>query len=90
MKTIMKTLLAASLLCGAGMIASAPASAQPSGFSFRVGDVGIGYNDGYYDRSHRWHRWERARERDWYRANYARRFHRHDRDNDGIPIRELR
>ena len=87
MKTIMKTLLAASLLCGAGMIASAPASAQPSGFSFRVGDVGIGYNDGYYDRSHRWHRWERARERDWYRANYARRFHRHDRDNDGIPDR---
>jgi len=87
MKTVMKTLLAASLLCGAGMIASAPASAQPTSFSFRVGDVGIAYNDGYYDRYNRWHRWRHHRERDWYRANYARQFHRHDRDADGIPDR---
>ena len=89
MKTVMKTLLAASLLCGAGMIASAPASAQPAHFSFRVGDVAIGYSDGYYDRSNRWHRWHHAREREWYRVNYRDRYHarRYDRDRDGIPNR---
>ncbi len=89
MKTSIKTLLAASLLCGAGMIAAVPASAQPTSFSFRLGDVAIGYSDGYYDRSHRWHSWRNAREHQWYRVNQRNYYRgmRHDRDRDGVPDR---
>lgn len=87
MKTSLKILLAAGVLCGAGLAATAPAAAQPSGFSFRIGDVALAYHDGYYDRGHRWHAWRHARERDWYAVNYrhAYRGYRHDRDHDGVP-----
>ena len=71
MKTPLKILLAAGLLCGAGFAATAPAAAQPTSFSFRVGDIAFAYDDGYYDRGHRWHSWRHARERDWYRAHYG-------------------
>jgi hypothetical protein len=89
MKTPLKILLAAGLLCGAGFAATAPAAAQPTSFSFRVGDIAFAYDDGYYDRGHRWHSWRHARERDSYRAHYRPRYHayRHDRDHDGIPNR---
>jgi hypothetical protein len=98
MKTF-KLFLAASALTVAGLAASAPASAQPSSFSFRMGDVAIGYSDGYYDRDRRWHTWRNAREHRWYRTNYARgdwnrgerrayyRSMRRDSDRDGIPNR---
>jgi hypothetical protein len=91
MKTSLKILLAASVLTTAGLF-SGPASAQPSSFSFRVGNVAMAFNDGYYDYGHRWHRWRDVREHDWYRANYARSYrgwgHRGwDRDRDGIPNR---
>lgn len=93
MKTSLKILLAASVLSTAGLLA-APASAQPAHFSFRIGDVAMGFNDGYYDNYHRWHRWRNSREHEWYRANYARSYrgwgHRgwdYDRDHDGIPNR---
>jgi hypothetical protein len=88
MKTSLKILLAAGALCTAGLTATVPASAQ-TGFSFRVGDVALGYDDGYYDRGHRWHSWRDARERNWYRANYRHRYYgyRHDRDRDGVPNR---
>ncbi len=89
MKISVKTLLAASLLCGAGLIGSVPATAQPAGFSFRIGNVAMAYDDGYYDRGHRWHRWHHQREREWYRVNYRNNYRgmRHDRDHDGIPDR---
>ena len=89
MKTSLKILLAAGTLCASGL-AAMPASAAPSvGFSFRGGDVVIGYHDGYYDRGHRWHNWRDARERNWYRANYRHSYRgmRHDQDRDGIPNR---
>jgi hypothetical protein len=89
MRASWKILIAAGVLSAAGMAVSAPASAQPTSFGFRVGDVGIAYNDGYYDRDRRWHHWRNAREHDWYRANYSRSYHgwRHDRDRDGVPNR---
>jgi hypothetical protein len=88
MKTSLKMLLAASVLSSAGMVAAAPATAAV-GFSFRVGDVALGYSDGYYDRSRHWHNWRNNRERDWYRSNYhtSYRSMRHDSDHDGIPNR---
>ena len=87
MKTTFKILLAAGVLGAASL--AVPAAAQPTHFSFRVGDVALGYNDGYYDRSHSWHSWRDARERNWYRARYAHNYRRmrHDRDHDGIPDR---
>ena len=94
MKTSLKILLAAAALSTASLAATAPVSAQPTSFSFRIGDVALGYSDGYYDRYHRWHHWRNAREHNWYRANYAdnyRGYHhrgwRRDRDRDGIPNR---
>jgi hypothetical protein len=89
MKTTLKLLLAASALCTAGFIGTVPAAAQPSGFSFRVGDVALGYQDGYYDQSRRWHSWRSQRERRWYSSNYRHQYRgmRHDRDHDGIPDR---
>jgi hypothetical protein len=91
MKTLLKTLMMATAL-GTLSLASTmvPAAAQPSGFSFRMGDVGVAYDDGYYDHSRRWHGWRGAHERDWYRANYQRHYYRpmrHDLDRDGIPDR---
>ena len=62
MKTSFKLLLAAGVLSVAGFASIVPAAAQPSSFSFRMGDVAIGYSDGYYDRSHNWHQWRNARE----------------------------
>ena len=90
MKTSFKILLAAAALTS--LAATAPASAQPSSFSFRVGNVAMGFNDGYYDRDHRWHHWRSAREHRWYRANYSNYYRgaRHrgwDSDRDGIPNR---
>ena len=84
-----------------GLAGTVPATAQPVGFSFRVGDIAMAYDDGYYDRGHRWHAWRHARERDWYRVNYRNGYRgmRHDRDhggteyadrdrdNDGVPNR---
>jgi hypothetical protein len=89
MKNSLKMALIASAICTAGFIGTVPASAQPTGFSFRVGDVAIAYSDGYYDRRNRWHGWRDAREHNWYRANYKARYHsyRRDRDRDGIPNR---
>jgi hypothetical protein len=89
MRTSMKLLLAAGIVCATGLAATAPVTAQPRGFSFRIGDVGMAYDDGYYDRGHRWHAWRHAREREWYRVNYRNNYRgmRHDRDHDGIPNR---
>ena len=89
MRSSFKILIAAGVLSAASMAVTAPASAQPTSFGFRVGDVAIGYNDGYYDRSHRWHHWRSAREHDWYRVNYNHGYRgwRHDSDRDGVPNR---
>jgi hypothetical protein len=90
MNKSLKALLVASALASASLIGTATvASAQPTGSSFRVGDVAIGYQNGYYDRSNRWHNWRTAREHNWYRSNYraSYRARAYDRDRDGIPNR---
>ena len=89
MRSALKMLVAASVLGGAGLFAAAPASAQGFNFSFRVGDVAMGYNDGYYDRNRHWHAWRNTRERNWYRAHYGYNYRamRRDSDHDGIPNR---
>jgi hypothetical protein len=88
MKTTIKALLTVGTLLGVASLGALPAAAQPSGFSFRIGDVAFGYSDGYYDHGRRWHPWS-ARERSWYQTHYRSNYRnmRHDRDHDGIADR---
>jgi hypothetical protein len=51
MKTILKSALVATLLAGSVGLASAAT------IGFNIGDVAIGYSDGYYDHGHHFHRW---------------------------------
>ena len=94
MKNSLKVILAAGFLSSVSLLgATSAATAQPVGFSFRIGDVRVAYTDGYYDRYDRWHSWRSARERAWYRSNYRHyrgaywRSMRRDADRDGIPNR---
>jgi hypothetical protein len=42
-----------------------------SGVSISFGDVAIGYRDGYWDNSHRWHKWRNNREHQDYRNQHG-------------------
>ena len=55
MHTFIKTALVAGLLMGTvDMTANAAV-----GIGFNIGDVSVGFSDGYYDNGHRFHRWAR-------------------------------
>lgn len=58
--------------------------ARAADIRFNVGDVAIGYSDGYWDHHHRWHAWEREDHREAYRREKNAEYHewRHDRDRD--------
>lgn len=79
MKIRYKAALAALVL---GLLPMATPALAREGVSISVdfGTVAFGYYDGYWDRDHRWHRWqgdERVRFRRDYREHYYGR--RHDR-----------
>ena len=44
----------------------------------------MGYRDGYYDRSHQYHRWAHKRDAEAYRTQYHDNYRdmTHDRDHD--------
>ncbi len=76
-------------ILGAGVLALALSGAFATlslaqSVSFNVGDVHIGYSDGYWDRSHVWHKWDRDADRDTYRRSKEAEYHewKHDRDKD--------
>ncbi len=80
-----KTLAAAGIavaLTGAAFGTSRIALADS--VSFNVGDVAIGYSDGYWDRGHTWHTWAQPEHRAAYQAAKNAEFHEwnHDRDKD--------
>jgi hypothetical protein len=52
--------------------------------SVGFGNVAFGYRDGYWDNSHRWHRWSNDREYRRYRYQHGSNYHdwKHDRDAD--------
>jgi hypothetical protein len=58
--------------------------APPVRLSFSVSDVMFAYEDGYWDRGHRWHAWRDQNEARWWRDHYHDRYYdwRHDRDPD--------
>ena len=74
MKTILKSALAASLLIGSASIGSAAT------VGFNIGNVSLGYSDGYWDNSHHWHRWAHRADAARFRSEHADMYHewRHD------------
>jgi hypothetical protein len=79
MKTIVKTLLASTLLLGA-VTATAGVANAAVGVGFNIGDVSVGFNDGYWDNHHRFHRWARHEDMEAWRHAHADAYHdwRHD------------
>ncbi len=71
--------LAGASLTGAMTVDVSPAHA--ASVSFDVGDVAIGYSDGYWDHDHHWHKWQSAKHRQAYQhadgAEYHASSHRH-------------
>ena len=41
-----------------------------TGVAFSFGDVAFGYQDGYWDNGHRWHKWRNRGDHDNYRDQY--------------------
>jgi hypothetical protein len=79
MNTTLKTgVLALAIAAGAAGVGYAQT------VTFSTGNVGIGYTDGYWDRGHAWHTWDRDADRDAYRASKNAEYHewKHDRDKD--------
>jgi hypothetical protein len=83
LKTIAITALAFTAVPLATLVAGAGTSYADS-VRFEVGNVAIGYNDGYWDRSHQWHNWQRQEDMTAYRSAKNAEYHdwRHDRDKD--------
>ena len=73
--------LVAALLA-AGSLTPLATTARAATVHFNSGSVAFGYSDGYWDRSHHWHRWPTTTARtDWRahnREHYYGRSHRHD------------
>jgi len=49
-----------------------------------LGNIEIGFSDGYWDNDHHWHRWENKRDAQYFREKYREHYHtwRHDHDPD--------
>jgi Ni/Co efflux regulator RcnB len=61
------------------------AHAQPSGHAeFDVGNIEIGFKDGYWSNDHHWHRWQNHHETQQFREHSKEHYHQytHDRDPD--------
>lgn len=89
--------LVGSFTC-ASLAVSVPSYASDAfSFSFNTGNVAFAYSDGYWDRSHTFHKWRNSREAREYRARYSRNYQnakhnrvknmgwRGDQDHDGVP-----
>ena len=66
-------------------LALLPLSAQAgTHVVFDLGSVAFAYNDGYWDRDHRWHRWEHRHDWERYRREYREHAynHRHSHYHD--------
>jgi hypothetical protein len=73
---LMKSTLALSLLIGSAAIGSASAASV----GFNIGNVSLGFSDGYWDNDHHWHRWAHRGDLAAYRNAHAENYHawRHD------------
>jgi hypothetical protein len=78
-------------LAGASLAIASPACAQGIGISVAgvgvgvgFGNVAYGYQDGYWDRGHRWNNWQNDEEMRTYRSASNNHYNdwKHDRDSD--------
>ena len=53
-----------------------------SSFSITLGNVVIGYSDGYYDNNRQWHGWRNDNERNWYQQNRRDSYYHQRRASD--------
>ena len=70
MRKTMKITMAVAGVAGLLMAANGVAGAQ-SEDGFEVGNVSVGYADGYTDRNHQFHAWEHRADAEQYRAKHA-------------------
>lgn len=104
MKSLRKALVGAAAIATLGAALGTAAISMPAfaddafKFSFDVGNVRLGYSDGYWDTGHHWHAWRNAREAREFQSRYHDRYvgDKHtrfknagwrDNDGDGIPNR---
>ena len=79
MRKILTSAAFALALAGASVGATATANAAV-GIGFNIGNVSLGFSDGYWDNSHHWHRWAHREDAAAFRAAHADMYHewRHD------------
>jgi hypothetical protein len=84
MNKILKVAAIAITLSGGAFASVNFANAAEVGISFNTGDVAYGYKDGYWDKSHAWHKWQHPSHRDAYRSAQGSQYHdwQHTRDAD--------
>jgi hypothetical protein len=84
MRKVLNGAIIALALTGAALATAGTASAERVGVSLNFGNVAFGYQDGYWDRGHRWHHWRDADEVRRYRLVTTNHYYgwRHDRDRD--------
>ena len=71
-------------LAGTVLAVSGPANADSARIRVDYSNVAFGYQDGYWDRDHRWHHWRNHREMRDYRNAPGNQYsdYRHDRDDN--------
>jgi hypothetical protein len=78
-KNLMGTFVALALtgatVTGAAVVGAPIAHAADVGVSLNVGDVAIGYSDGYWDHGHQWHKWQSADHRQAYQRTNGAEYH---------------
>jgi hypothetical protein len=79
MRNIVRATTIAITLAVATLAVGNPVNAAV-GVSFDIGNVAVGYSDGYYDNDRHWHRWAHRADATHYRAAHADQYHtwRHD------------
>src|ERR1700686_24479 len=71
-------------LVGGSLAVSLPAVAANSTTGGREGGIAFGYNDGYWDQNHHWHKWrDKQQASEFQKANHDHYYDRkHDADRD--------
>ena len=83
MRSTVKLGLAAIALAGVVGVRT-PALADHVTVGVAVPGIAFGYDDGYWDREHRWHDWQNRQEAARWREEHREHYYawRHDRDRD--------
>lgn len=80
MQTMFKSAVVVLALAGAPLVAIPAAANAAVGITFDLGNVAVGYSDGYYDNDHNFHRWAHAADARRYRTAHKESYRtwRHD------------